>query len=323
MKKLFFVFAAAAIVAICSSSSRSASADARTAADPAAEILANEAEAPATIIKNYKVSNFKGIQAQSVFDVTVRRSSKYSLEIEISKEYEDYLDIKVVNGTLRLGFKNINSARRLFAHMDKCIAVATVTLPELEGVYLSGASKLSSDDVFDLRGRDFRLDVSGASKLYNLNINGGDARITISGASKVYLCGKFEDVDIDLSGASGFEFEADTEDLDIDTSGSSTATIFGNFEDVEASCSGASGINISGSADSLDIDCSGASGVNAVKLQADDVAVDLSGASYAKVNVLKSLDVECSGASSCTYKAEGKIDLNIREVSRSATLKKL
>lgn len=323
MKKIFLPICIAALAIVCTSATLSSSKGlsssdvACAATDPAGT------QAPATVIKDYKCSNFKGLQISSVFDVTVNRSSNYSTRIEISKEYEEYLDIRVVNGILKIGFTNTSRAKRLFTHMDKCVAVATISMPALESADLSGASKLNAPDTFDLRGNDFRLHVSGASEVYNLDINGGDAYITVSGASKAALSGRFEDIDIQLSGASKLDLNAKAEDIDIDASGSSSAEIEGSFDAVDAQCSGACGISLTGNADELEIGCSGASGVNALKMAAGSVDVDLSGASYAKVYVLDELEVDCSGASSCTYKTEGKIDLDIHEVSRSATLKKL
>lgn len=280
-------------------------------------------EASATIIKDYKCANFRGVQISSVFDVDVRRSSKYSLQIEISKEYEQYLDVKVVNGILRIGFTDTYKAKKLFSHMDKCIAVATISMPTLESVELSGASKLNVSDSFDLKGKDFRLRVSGASEVYSLNVSGGDATISVSGASRAALSGCFNDIEIQLSGASKLDLDTDAEDIDVDASGSSSAQIAGTYESIDIQCSGACGINLSGSTDELEIGCSGASGVNALKMAAGSVGVDLSGASYAKVFVLDELEVDCSGASSCSYKAAGRIDLDVHEVSRSASLKKL
>lgn len=323
MRKIFLPICIAVLAIVCTSATLSSSKGlsssdvACAATDPAGT------QAPATVIKDYKCSNFKGLQISSVFDVTVNRSSNYSTRIEISKEYEEYLDIRVVNGILKIGFTNTSRAKRLFTHMDKCVAVATISMPALESADLSGASKLNAPDTFDLRGNDFRLHVSGASEVYNLDINGGDAYITVSGASKAALSGRFEDIDIQLSGASKLDLNAKAEDIDIDASGSSSAEIEGSFDAVDAQCSGACGISLTGNADELEIGCSGASGVNALKMAAGSVDVKLSGASYAKVYVLDELEVDCSGASSCTYKTEGKIDLDIHEVSRSATLKKL
>ena len=314
------IAAAALVLTSATTSHNSVTVIKETPAIPAGP---GESQAPATIIKDYKCANFRGLHISSVFDVNVSRSSKYSLQIEISKDYEQYLDVKVVNGILRIGFTDTYKAKKLFSHMDKCIAVATISMPALESVELSGASKLNASDSFDIKGKDFRLRVSGASEVYNLDINCSDASIMVSGASKAYVSGCFEDMDIHLSGASNFEMDADAEEMDIDASGSSSAQIGGNFDSVDIQCSGACGINLTGKANDLEIGCSGASGVNALKMAARNVDVDLSGASYAKVYVLDELEVDCSGASSCSYKTAGRIDLDIHEVSRSASLKKL
>jgi hypothetical protein len=51
--------------------------------------------------------------------------------------------------------------------------------------------------------------------------------------------------------------------------------------------------------------------------------VRLSGAGVCKTYVTESLEVQCTGASTCSYKADGEIKLDLKEIARTATLKKL
>ena len=53
------------------------------------------------------------------------------------------------------------------------------------------------------------------------------------------------------------------------------------------------------------------------------VDLRLSGAGVGKVYVKEALQVQCTGASTCSYKADGEIKLDLKEIARTATLKKL
>ena len=56
-------------------------------------------------------------------------------------------------------------------------------------------------------------------------------------------------------------------------------------------------------------------------MEAEDVEVELSGASGADVFATKRLKVEAKSASSCTYTTAGQIQLEVEKISGASSLK--
>lgn len=113
--------------------------------------------------------------------------------------------------------------------------------------------------------------------------------IDISGAVKVFSNENlsFDRLTLDGSGASEIDFTADVRNL-------------------EAGFSGASKLHLIGNVNNANIECSGASKLYLADFNANEVRLELSGASYAEVSVIDKLVVEASGASDVKYKGEPK-----------------
>lgn len=274
------------------------------------------------IEKNYNLKDFRGLSISSTFEVTAVQSDSYSVNIAVPAEYAPYLDVRVTGGILNIGFKNL--PRKLnAASIVKSAAVAKVSMPSLERLSLSGASKFESEDAFNIGNAGFQISVSGASEVKRVEVYGADALINVSGAARANIAGSFIDVEIVASGTARVMLTADGEDLDVKTSGSAVADIEGLYENFDFNTSGAANITVKGGAEDMDVECSGASSVDALKAPVRTADVSLSGASVCKAYVSEKLEVKCSGASSLSYKADGDIMLNIKEISRTAGLKKL
>ncbi|MGA0559616.1 head GIN domain-containing protein [Larkinella sp. VNQ87] len=122
-----------------------------------------------------------------------------------------------------------------------------------------------------------------------------------SGASRAEVFGfqGLRELDIRLSGASRATFDVDADRTNIDVSGASDLDL-----------KGASGLLIG--------ELSGASKMEAFDYPVDEAELDLSGASTARVRVVKRLEVEASGASSVRYR--GNPELRTR-LSGSSTVR--
>jgi len=156
---------------------------------------------------------------------------------------------------------------------------AEISMPALYELELSGASQGTITGFKSTQ--DFSLVVSGASDLETVNITVGDAECEISGASRL--------------------------------SGNLTAT------DIKFEVSGASSIELAGSADDIIFNVSGASRIDLADFPADDVAVGLSGASEATINVKGRLDTNLSGASRLYF--YGNPTMGETSVSGASTIK--
>lgn len=156
---------------------------------------------------------------------------------------------------------------------------AAITMPGLDGIDFSGAVRGTATGFSTPGTLEVRL--SGASRLQLDNIQTGVALFEISGASGV--TGELEtgDCRFKVSGASLVEFTGSGEDLDLEGSGASRFHLF--------------------------------------EFEANDVSVNLSGASSAEINMDGRLDGELSGASRLEY--EGSPTLGRLETSGASSIR--
>ncbi len=161
---------------------------------------------------------------------------------------------------------------------------AYVTVDEIQGLDVSGASTVKVSD--GLSVNNFDLQVSGAS---TLKIDGG-----IHSASN----GR----------------------MSIEVSGASNMTTALKAGDITFNLTGASQANVEGATGALKVEASGASEFKGYGLQIEDCRVEASGASSVSITVNKKLDAQASGASSIGYKGEAVIT-NL-DVSGASNVKK-
>lgn len=133
----------------------------------------------------------------------------------------------------------------------------------------------------------------------------------------IYLT--FKNLDyIDLSGA--VEVEAQSlltfNELEMDISGAAEINMEMKAGKYTAEFSGASEITFSGNCNTGNIEISGASEFHAEGLQFEELTLDLSGASEARVYSTKKLRIDASGASEVKYKGNPP-DISIEESGAS------
>ena len=78
-----------------------------------------------------------------------------------------------------------------------------------------------------------------------------------------------------------------------------------------------------GEGEEMNVNASSAGSVDALRMPVATATVRLSGAGVCKAYVKEALEVQCTGASTCSYKTDGEIKLDLKEIARTATLKKL
>ena len=216
--------------------------------------------------REFDYRDFTRVEAGSAFEVEITRADSYRVTITADDNVFGYLDIRKQGDTLHIGFRGIrglvNTTQR-----------AVITMPNLQGLNLSGASKgrvggFSSANPLDLK-------LSGASSLDTDNLEAGDTRFDVSGAGRVSGNIRIANGKFDLSGASRVE--------------------------------------LTGSATDISIQASGASRLTLDDFTVRNASVNLSGASSATVNVSGQLDAKLSGASRLQYSGNptlGTIDVS-------------
>lgn len=200
--------------------------------------------------REFDFSDFTNIEVGYAFEVDITRADTYSVYITLNENMFEYLDISRSGKTLRIRMKS----SYIYEHVTR---QASITLPALRSLHLSGASRggVTGFETTD----DMRFDVSGASNLSLVDLKAGDTSFDISGASRVNGSIEITEGDFGISGASTVELEGKGTDVRLEVSGASTARLERfPVEIADTHISGASNVTIEVS-DRLDIDVSGAS----------------------------------------------------------------
>ena len=267
---------------------------------PAAVFAGDETTtAPAYATRSFNVRNFTQIDISGIVDLTVEKSDRFSVEVTLPESVEKYLVVKVSDGCLKIGVENIPAS--VTRRLKDWTLTARVSMPLLRGLEMSGATRFRCDDTFDLGGKDFELEMSGASRASNLLLrNVRELEVEMGGATSLSLQGDCAVADIDMSGASRAAFELDAGKLMLD-------------------CSGASEPTLSGSAKTLFAEVSGASKFRARELPVPEVRLIASGAAKCEVAAQRKLSAEASGGSDVRYLSSPGLE-TILNIGRGASL---
>ena len=304
MKQLFTLFAAAFLALM-----------------PAAAANKDNPESVRMETKTYQLDFFDGLDVSWIFQVDLSKSSSQKVEVEAPDFLMPYLTVKVRNNTLILGSSGLPNDIRRKLEKGSYKVRASVSLPELTHLEMSGASKLVADGEFQTG--NFDLELSGATSLRELQMTASFANIQCSGASKFQMKGNLKEVKMDLSGASKGVLEADGQEMNMDLSGSAKLELTGGYDQMRSELSAASHLWIKGTLGLFRLSGSGAAKADLMDCATIESRVDMSGAASARLYAVEKLGVPLSGAASCRYKAGEKLQITETDVDRGASLKKL
>lgn len=198
----------------------------------------------------FEYSDFSRLEVGGSFEVSVARADSYSISITADDNLFPYIEVQKSGDTLKIGLKGLRSYRNTTER-------ATVSMPDLRGLNISGASKGKVSSFSSSHSLSF--EASGASNLTLDDLKAGNTEFAISGASRVSGSITMSDSKLNLSGAGQIELEGSAANVSIEASGASGAMLDGlSVVNASANLSGASNatVNISGR---LDVDLSGAS----------------------------------------------------------------
>lgn len=257
-----------------------------------------------TITKNFvNLKRFTGIQICNAFRATLVQGDEYKAVVTIDTDYEDYLDVSVVGTVLYVRLRE-NGLKGNLRLLNRKKLLVTITCPELNQIYLTGSSLLTSTDLWTSPMETFTLDLSGASKADNLRIEGSSLKASVEGSSNATVTGDFSTVEVGIGG-------------------SSALFLVGNYEEVKVDAAGSSKMSFIGTADYMEGHCKGSSFLDAMELKTSDAIIRCAGASKATIFVRESLDVELKGASSCQYRSDSESLNVIPDISRASSFKRL
>lgn len=195
-------------------------------------------------------TGFTAVEVGWAFEVSIKQSSSYSVIITADEKILDSVEVTQTENTLKIGLEP-------GVYADDLFRKAEITMPELDELILSGATKGTAEGFS--ASTPFTLALSGASSLQMTNMNVGDAEIEVSGASTLDAMGTANDLVSIVSGASNMDLsDFPVDNADVNLSGASRATI--NLEGrLDADISGASTLQYIGEPTMGDINTSGGS----------------------------------------------------------------
>lgn len=203
------------------------------------------------VTTTYDLGDFNGVEVSNAFEFEISQSKTYGISVSTHQNVVDNLDITKSGTSLIVRLKD----GRFTTPSPK----VTVTLPDLQKLVISGASK---GNVRDFKStNDLTVRISGASQV-NMNIEAGVTKLDISGSSKLTGSLKARDTRLTVSGASRCELNGACGPAEIGVSGASQVNS-ANFImlDTNVNLSGASSATIN-SKGTLNVDVSGASTLN-------------------------------------------------------------
>ena len=198
------------------------------------------------------ITGFDKVDISHSFEVAISQGDTFKVVIRVDDNIVRYLRVVKVGNTLRIGLKrnppNVRSAT----------LEAEVTMPELTGLDLSGASDVTITGFSSAQA--LVVDLSGSSHLQG-DIKAGDVRFDLSGSSETILTGSAQNVRINASGSSEVDLaDFSVVDANVDASAGSEVTVNPSGRlDVDAS--GASHVYYLGSPTLGKTDTSGASSI--------------------------------------------------------------
>ena len=235
------------------------------------------------------VSGFTGINASSVFNITVVKGASESLTIETDNDVMQYVRSEVRNGTLHLYIDNGNKVQNIKK------LNASVVMKNLDNVLLSGVCKFTANDLFT--PEKFKLEGSGASNI-TVNVNTGHLTIEASGACNIQIKANVTgDANFNLSGAAKVQAALKAYNTGLTFSGV---------------CS----IELTGEATNMEMVISGTSKVKAENFAVKTAFIKSSGTSSVTMNVSDTLKVNSSGTASVNYKGSPTLETNVGSASK-------
>jgi hypothetical protein len=205
------------------------------------------------VTREEPITGFDRVDVSHAFQVDISQGDTFSVVVRVDDNMIEYLEVVKQGDTLKIGLEPGQGYS-----VRKATLEADVTMPELAGLELSGASHVAVTGFKSTKAFDVNL--SGASRLRG-DIEAGDATFDASGASRVTLNGSARNVTVEGSGASQIDLsDFAVADAKVKLSGASTATVNPSGTlDVDAS--GASDAYYLGDPTLGKVDTSGASSV--------------------------------------------------------------
>lgn len=256
--------------------------------------------------KNYDFTDFTAVSVSHSFRVDLTFADRYEVYVDVPAYLEPYLRVTKSGDKIRIDIERLPMDIQNKLNKESDRLKARIVLPKMTGLQASGAVDIDVHGKLRLDDETLRIQISGASKLYDLEAAGnGQISLQLSGSSTASVKAAFQTkVLVDLSGASKIAFEGGSQALSLEGSGASKAQVKGDFGKVVAGLSGSSSGKVEGNTDELSLEVSGASNFE-IDGTTKNATVELSGVSKCRLAMTGKLQYEISGVSTLKVKDMG------------------
>jgi len=262
-------------------------------------------------VKNYTFGDQSTLTAKGSIKISLKKGDNCTVLAKAPEELISYLNVEVSGSNLEISIDKI-PVKIERKYLGTTPFLLEVTMPNLNGVTLAGSVNVNVEDNFVVEST-FTANLMGSSSLKLKNIDATKADFTISGAAEYTFNGNVDEFNSKMSGASHSQVNATVKNsTTVNLTGAAEIQFDGSFTAIDAVLKGASKVRLSGNAQSLDANLTGASKMFADSVPIEDVNIEASGASSAKVNATNSLKIKSTGASSVKYKADDNVKVNVQ-----------
>lgn len=170
--------------------------------------------------RSFAASGFTGVDLRGSDDVDVKTGQNFSVTAEGDPKVLDQLDIRVVDGTLRVARKD-----KAWLGNDRGARIHVV-MPTLAAAAVSGSGDLSADHAEG----DFSGAVSGSGNLTIAELRAGNADLSIAGSGDLNVAGSASKLSVSIAGSGDIDAKkltATSADVSIAGSGNVFGTVHG------------------------------------------------------------------------------------------------
>jgi len=168
-------------------------------------------------VEDREVTGFNKISLGIHAKVILKQDSAYSMRVDAQANILELLKTEVQGNTLQInyGFNCVRDVRQVTIYLS---------MPELQGVDLSGSGKVICMQGFKTTNLDF--DVSGSGEIM-MEADATLIQSRISGSGRIDIAGKAKKHELDISGSGGiYAFNLRTNDTKVKINGSGDAKVF-------------------------------------------------------------------------------------------------
>jgi hypothetical protein len=185
------------------------------------------------------VSGINTVSISTFGEFVIRQGNDESLTIEAPSNYLRYIDTKVEDGVLHI------DARRGFIPGPARKVLFTLTVKNLNGLYMSGAGKI--EVLGNVTSDNFTLNLTGAGSVEIDSLNANNLTVNFSSAGAMVVAGNVDNQSVNLSGVGSYEAgDLQSKHTSLNLSGAGSATVWA-VESLDVNISGVGSLGYYGS----------------------------------------------------------------------------